>query len=99
MFNFILQSATDQLSVSFKYSDKESGVDHFKAQIYEVAGGTRRQKYPGWFLKYEALLINTFIDYLIISFKFKLKLAKCKASFWKATLMHFMLCFIHAEDD
>lgn len=51
------------------------------------------------FLKYEALLINTFIDYLIISFKFKLKLAKCKASFWKATLMHFMLYFIHAEDD
>lgn len=51
------------------------------------------------FLKYEALLINTFIDYLIISFKFKLKLAKYKVSLWKATLMHFMLCFIHAEDD
>lgn len=51
------------------------------------------------FLKYEALLINTFIDYLIISFKFKLKLAKRKASFWKATLMHFMLCIIHTEDD
>lgn len=51
------------------------------------------------FLKYEALVINTFIDYLIISFKFKLKLAKCKVSLWKATLMHFMLYFIHAEDD
>ncbi|XP_062596534.1 uncharacterized protein LOC134257978, partial [Saccostrea cucullata] len=40
------QSATDQLSVSFKYSDKESGIDHIKIQIYEVSHGTKKQKYP-----------------------------------------------------
>lgn len=69
LFNFFLQSATDQLSVSFKYSDKESGVDHFKVQIYEVAGGTRRQKYPGWFFEiwgssnqYIYRLLNHFIQ-------------------------------------
>ena len=42
-----LQSSTNILSASFRYSDKESGVDHYKVQIYEVSGGTRRQKYPG----------------------------------------------------
>lgn len=49
------QSITDQLSVSFKYTDKESGVDHIKVQIYEVAGGTRTQKYPGLFSILEKL--------------------------------------------
>ena len=46
-FFVFFQSITDQLSVSFKYTDKESGVDDIKVQIYEVAGGTRTQKYPG----------------------------------------------------
>lgn len=51
------------------------------------------------FLKYEVFLINIFIDYLIILFKFKLKLVKCKVFFWKVILMYFMLCFIYVEDD
>lgn len=51
------------------------------------------------FLKYEVFLINIFIDYLIILFKFKLKLIKCKVFFWKVILMYFMLCFIYFEDD
>lgn len=51
------------------------------------------------FLKYEVFLINIFIDYLIILFKFKLKLIKCKVFFWKVILMYFMLCFIYVEDD
>lgn len=51
------------------------------------------------FLKYEVFLINIFIDYLIILFKFKLKLVKCKVFFWKVILMYFMLYFIYVEDD
>lgn len=51
------------------------------------------------FLKYEVFLINIFIDYLIILFKFKLKLVKCKVFFWKVILMYFMLCFVYVEDD
>lgn len=51
------------------------------------------------FLKYEVFLINIFIDYLIILFKFKLKLVKCKVFFWKVILMYFMLWIIYIEDD
>lgn len=44
---FVLQSETSQLTASFKYSDKESGVDHIKLEIFEMFHGTRTQKYPG----------------------------------------------------
>lgn len=46
-FFFVLQSETSQLTASFKYSDKESGVDHIKLKIFEVYHGSRTQKYPG----------------------------------------------------
>lgn len=42
-----IQSETSQLTASFKYTDKESGVDHIKMKIFEIYQGTRMQKYPG----------------------------------------------------
>lgn len=44
---FLLQSDISQLTASFKYTDKESGVDHIKLEIFEMFHGTRTQKYPG----------------------------------------------------
>lgn len=43
----MLQSELDRLTASFKYTDKESGVDHIKLKIFEVYHGSRTQKYPG----------------------------------------------------
>eukprot|EP00105_Crassostrea_gigas_P044578 XP_019928726.1 PREDICTED: uncharacterized protein LOC105342845 [Crassostrea gigas] len=40
------QSDISQLTASFKYTDKESGVDHIKLEIFEMFHGTRTQKYP-----------------------------------------------------
>lgn len=47
LFLSVLQSETSQLTASFKYTDKESGVDHIKLKIFEVYHGSRTQKYPG----------------------------------------------------
>lgn len=44
---FLLQSDISQLTASFKYTDKESGVDHIKLEVFEMFHGTRTQKYPG----------------------------------------------------
>ncbi|KAK3101936.1 hypothetical protein FSP39_007496 [Pinctada imbricata] len=40
------QSTTDSLSVSFKYYDEESDIDHYKVQIYRLFRGTRQQIVP-----------------------------------------------------
>lgn len=47
LYLFLLQSEISELTASFKYTDKESGVDHIKLEIFEMFHGTRTQKYPG----------------------------------------------------
>ncbi|KAK3101942.1 hypothetical protein FSP39_007535 [Pinctada imbricata] len=40
------QSNTDSLSVSFKYVDEESDIDHYKVQIFRILEGTKQQIVP-----------------------------------------------------
>ncbi|KAL3873866.1 hypothetical protein ACJMK2_036950, partial [Sinanodonta woodiana] len=41
------QSDSNQLSSNFEFYDAESGIDHFRIQVYQYSDGSKSQIYPG----------------------------------------------------
>ncbi|ESO82597.1 hypothetical protein LOTGIDRAFT_236952 [Lottia gigantea] len=40
------QSSKDSISVNYKFIDEESGIDHYKYQVYQLFQGSKHQIYP-----------------------------------------------------